>query len=194
MHLVSLPRARTNACFAGVSPFLEPLRNSARAETDGSCCRPSFTATAAASDGGLWGRRHRRWGRRHRLVTATGGWGFSTKPSERTAPVLDGGVLDLGVFCGGQLHHRRVQRVLVERGRRAALQVGHVAALLRNDERALKLQGQRAGSFKSQERCILALCAALQVGCIAVLRDIEYAMSRADKYAFGSVQPSRYNA
>ena len=54
-------------------------------------------------------------------------------------PVLHRGVLDLRARARVQLHHRRVQLVLVVRRRGAALQVRHVAVVLRHDERALKL-------------------------------------------------------
>src|SRR3546814_6754729 len=54
-------------------------------------------------------------------------------------PVLDGGVLDRGVVAGHELDHSDVQLVLVALGGRAALQVAHVRALLRDDEGALEL-------------------------------------------------------
>jgi hypothetical protein len=52
---------------------------------------------------------------------------------------LHGGVLDLGVVEGHQLHHRRVELVLVAHRGGAALEVADVRALLGHDERALEL-------------------------------------------------------
>ena len=56
-------------------------------------------------------------------------------------PVLHGGVLDFGVIEHDQLHHRRVQLVLVAHRCGAAFQVGHVAAGLGDDQGALELAG-----------------------------------------------------
>src|SRR5690606_38312186 len=56
-------------------------------------------------------------------------------------PVLDRRVLDEGVVMGDELDHRRVQLVLVALGRRAALEVAHLAAGLGDDQRALELTG-----------------------------------------------------
>src|SRR6185436_6681495 len=54
-------------------------------------------------------------------------------------PVLHGAVLDLGVVEGHQLDHGGVQLVLAAGRRGAALEVGDVAAFLRDDEGALEL-------------------------------------------------------
>jgi hypothetical protein len=54
-------------------------------------------------------------------------------------PVLHRRILDVGVVQRHQLHHRRVQLVGVELGRGAALEIGHLSALLGNDQRALEL-------------------------------------------------------
>ena len=56
-------------------------------------------------------------------------------------PVLHRGVLDLGAGQGHQLHHRRVQLVLIALRRGAAFQVAHVAALVGDDQGALELAG-----------------------------------------------------
>ena len=56
-------------------------------------------------------------------------------------PVLHGRILDLGVVERDQLDHGGVQLVLVAHRRRAALEVGHIGALVRDDQRALELAG-----------------------------------------------------
>jgi hypothetical protein len=56
-------------------------------------------------------------------------------------PVLDGGVLDLGVPEGDEFHHCGVELVLVALGGGAALQVTDVAVLVGDDQRALELAG-----------------------------------------------------
>src|SRR5437764_22284 len=56
-------------------------------------------------------------------------------------PVLDGRVLDLGIVEGDQLDYGGVQLVLVAHGRRAALEIAHIGALVGDDERALELAG-----------------------------------------------------
>ena len=56
-------------------------------------------------------------------------------------PVLDGGILDLGVIERHQFDHGRVQLVLVALRRGAAFEVRHVGALLGDDQRALELAG-----------------------------------------------------
>ena len=56
-------------------------------------------------------------------------------------PVLDGRILDLGVFVRDQLDHGGVQLVLVAHRRRAAFQVAHIRALVGDDQRALELAG-----------------------------------------------------
>ena len=56
-------------------------------------------------------------------------------------PVLHGRVFDLRVVQRDQLHHRRVQLVLVAHRRRAAFQVAHRRAFLGHDQRALELAG-----------------------------------------------------
>merc|ERR1711871_987378 len=56
-----------------------------------------------------------------------------------SVPVLARRVLDLRVRVGGELHHCGVQLVRVVRRGSAALQVGHVAALLSHDQRTLEL-------------------------------------------------------
>jgi hypothetical protein len=56
-------------------------------------------------------------------------------------PVLDGAVLDLGIVERDQLDHRGVELVLVAHRRGAAFEVGDVAALVGDDERALELAG-----------------------------------------------------
>src|SRR3712207_9154455 len=54
-------------------------------------------------------------------------------------PVLDGRVPDAGVRLRDELDDRRVQRVRGVRGRRAALDVVDVGALVGDDERPLEL-------------------------------------------------------
>ena len=54
-------------------------------------------------------------------------------------PVLYGRVLNIGISLHHNLHNGSVQLVLVAAGCCAALQVAHIRALVRNDERALKL-------------------------------------------------------
>ena len=54
-------------------------------------------------------------------------------------PVLDRRVLDLRVIESDQLHHRGMQLIDVSHRRGASLQVTHVAALIGNDQCALKL-------------------------------------------------------
>src|SRR5262245_6058422 len=56
-------------------------------------------------------------------------------------PVLDGGILDLGVVERDELDHRGVQLVLVAHGRGAALEIAHIGALVGDDERAFELAG-----------------------------------------------------
>ncbi len=56
-------------------------------------------------------------------------------------PVLDRGVLDLGVLVGDELDDRGVELILLAHRGGAALQVAHVRAGLGDDERALKLAG-----------------------------------------------------
>jgi hypothetical protein len=56
-------------------------------------------------------------------------------------PVLHRGVLDLGVVQRDQFDHGGVQLVLVALRRRAAFQIGDVAALVGDDQRALELAG-----------------------------------------------------
>ena len=56
-------------------------------------------------------------------------------------PVLHRRVLDLGIVERDELDHRRVELVLVALRRRAALEVGHVGALVGDDQRALELAG-----------------------------------------------------
>src|SRR5262249_13336532 len=58
-------------------------------------------------------------------------------------PVLDRGVLDLRVVERHELHHGRVQLVLIAGRGGASLEVGDVAAFFRNNERALELTGGR---------------------------------------------------
>ena len=56
-------------------------------------------------------------------------------------PVLNGRIFDLGVFLDHDFHHGGVQlgRVALRGG--TALKVGHIRALIRDDQRALKLAG-----------------------------------------------------
>ncbi len=56
-------------------------------------------------------------------------------------PVLDRGVLDLGVLVGDELDDRGVELVLLAHRGRAALQIAHVRAGLGDNERALELAG-----------------------------------------------------
>src|SRR6266566_1593944 len=58
-------------------------------------------------------------------------------------PVLDRRVLDLRVVQRDELDDRGVELILVPHGRRAALEVTDVAALVRDDQRALELTGRR---------------------------------------------------
>src|SRR3990172_146686 len=59
-------------------------------------------------------------------------------------PVLDRRVLDLGAVERHELHHRRVELVLVPHGGGAALEVAHVASLLGDDEGPLELPRLRS--------------------------------------------------
>src|SRR5208337_4334442 len=54
-------------------------------------------------------------------------------------PVLHGRVFDLGVVERDQLHHGGVELVFVAHRRRAAFEIAHIGALIRDDERALEL-------------------------------------------------------
>ena len=54
-------------------------------------------------------------------------------------PVLYGRVLDISIPLYDNLHHGGVQLVLVAAGCCATLQVAHIRALIRHDERALEL-------------------------------------------------------
>ena len=56
-------------------------------------------------------------------------------------PVLDRRVFDLGVVERDELHHRRVELVLIAHGGRAAFQVADVAARIGDDQRAFELPG-----------------------------------------------------
>ena len=56
-------------------------------------------------------------------------------------PVLDRGILDLGVVEGDKLHHRGMQLVLVAHRRGAAFEIAHIGALVGDDQRALELAG-----------------------------------------------------
>ena len=56
-------------------------------------------------------------------------------------PVLHGRIFDLGVIERNELHDRRMKLVLVALGRRAAFEIAHVRAFVRDDERALELPG-----------------------------------------------------
>ncbi len=56
-------------------------------------------------------------------------------------PVLHRRVFDLGVLERDELDDRGVQLVLVAHRRRAAFEVAHVAAFVRDDQRALELAG-----------------------------------------------------
>ena len=58
-------------------------------------------------------------------------------------PVLDGRVLDLRVVERHELDDRGVQLVLVAHRGRASLEVAHVGAFLRDDQRPLELAGVR---------------------------------------------------
>ena len=59
-------------------------------------------------------------------------------------PVLDGRILDRRVVERDQLDDRGVQLMLVAHRRRAAFEVAHIRALIRDDERALELaRGRR---------------------------------------------------
>src|SRR5438094_9738146 len=58
-------------------------------------------------------------------------------------PVLDGGVLNLGVIQCDQLNHGGVQLIFIANGRRTAFEVADVRAFVRNYQRALELPGFR---------------------------------------------------
>ena len=70
---------------------------------------------------------------RHEIVDAALALGIAG------VPVLDGRILDLGILQRDQLDDGGVQLVLVALGRRAALEIGDVGALVRDDQRALEL-------------------------------------------------------
>ena len=63
-------------------------------------------------------------------------------------PVLDGRVLDLRVLESDELDDRRVELVLVADRRRATLEVAHVRAFVRDDQRPLELP--RVGGVDSK--------------------------------------------
>ena len=56
-------------------------------------------------------------------------------------PVLDGRIFDLRIFHCDQFYDGRVQLVLIAHRRGAAFEIGHVSALLGDDQRALELAG-----------------------------------------------------
>ena len=56
-------------------------------------------------------------------------------------PVLNRGILDLGIFERDQFHHRRVKLRGVALRRGAAFQIGHVSAFVGDDQRPLELAG-----------------------------------------------------
>ena len=56
-------------------------------------------------------------------------------------PVLHRRVFDLGVLVGDELDDRGVELVLVALGRRAALEIADIGALIGDDQRALELAG-----------------------------------------------------
>ena len=56
-------------------------------------------------------------------------------------PVLDGGVLDIGILFHDDFHHGGVQLLFVPHGGGAAFHVTHVGAFIGHDERALELAG-----------------------------------------------------
>ncbi len=58
-------------------------------------------------------------------------------------PVLHGRVLDVRIVERNQLHDCSVKLILVAHRRRAALEIAHVSAGVRNDQRALELTGLR---------------------------------------------------
>src|SRR5436190_18351786 len=57
-------------------------------------------------------------------------------------PVLDRRILDRGALERDELDDRGVELILVLHRRRAALEVAHIAALVRDDERPLELAGR----------------------------------------------------
>ncbi len=56
-------------------------------------------------------------------------------------PVLHGGIFDLGIVQGHQLNDRGVQLVFIAHRRRAAFEIGDIAALVGDDQRAFELAG-----------------------------------------------------
>ena len=56
-------------------------------------------------------------------------------------PVLDGGVLDIGILLHDDFHHGGMELLLVAHRRGAAFHIAHEGALVGHDERALELAG-----------------------------------------------------